>query len=70
MNEVNLQMKTLEGKAVNRIIDISNIQYQSEQCNVTATCPEIQRTMLLEWIEERGNQQHNTELTLVSWYLS
>jgi len=69
MEQVTLELKTLEGKTVTRTIDISNIQFPSKKICITATDPEIQRTKLLEWIEERGNEQHETELSLVSWYV-
>ena len=69
MEQVTLKLKTLEGKTVTSTIDISNIQFRSNKICITATDPEIQRTKLLEWIEERGNEQHETELSLVSWYV-
>ena len=69
MENVTLEMKTAEGQIVRRTIDISNIQYRSDQISIIATDPEMQRTKLLEWIEESGNQQHETQLSLVSWYV-
>lgn len=74
MEQVTLELKTLEGKIVTRTIDISNIQYRScsegvTRLKITPADPEIQRKRLLEWIEERGNQQHETQLSLVSWYV-
>jgi len=69
MYQVTLQMNTLEGQSVTRTIDISNIQYPEGQCNVTASDPETQHAMLVAWIQERGNPQHETALALVSWYI-
>lgn len=69
MNNVTLEMKSAEGQTVCRTIDISNIQFRSNKICITATDPEIQRTKILEWIEERGNEQHETQLSLVSWYV-
>lgn len=69
MENVTLEMKTATGKTVTRTIDISNIQFRSNVCCITATDPEMQREMLLEWISDRGNEQHETTLSLVSWYV-
>jgi hypothetical protein len=69
MENVTLEMKSAEGQTVRRTIDISNIQFRSNKICITATDPEMQRTKILEWIEERGNEQHETQLSLVSWYV-
>jgi hypothetical protein len=69
MNNVTVEMKSAEGKTINRTIDITVLQYRSDAISIIATDPEMQRTKLLEWIEERGNEQHETELSLVSWYV-
>ena len=69
MNNVTVEMKSAEGKTISRTIDITVLQYQSDAISIIATDPEMQRTKLLEWIEERGNEQHETQLSLVSWYV-
>jgi len=69
MENVTVEMKSAEGKIISRTLDITVLQYRSDVISITATDPEMQRTKLLEWIEERGNEQHETELSLVSWYV-
>ena len=69
ITQVGLTMKTSEGNTVERAIDISNIQYPCGEYNRTATNPEQQKALLENWIEERGNEQHDTELTLISWWI-
>ena len=69
MENVTVEMKSAEGKTISHTIDITVLQYRSDAISIIATDPEMQRTKLLEWIEERGNEQHETELSLVSWYV-
>lgn len=69
MKTVYLTMRTAEGKEVNREIDGSNILVSVGETSQYATSPELQRELLNEWIEDRGNDQHATELTLVSWFV-
>lgn len=60
-------MKTAEGKTVERTIDITNLLIHRGSTSVVAQNPDHQRELLEDWIALRGNDQHNTELTLVSW---
>lgn len=53
------------GAIVKREIDLSLFAIDRFVMSNT----ELQRKALLEWIEQRGNQQHNADLTLVSWYI-
>ena len=62
-------LDTLNNKEVTRDIDISNIYIDNGTCWQVATSPERQRELLNEWIEDRANDQHETILELVSWYL-
>lgn len=63
---------TLEdnGKQVERELDISIFMFNNCLYN-----PELQRSVLLDWIEERGNPQHSTndkqaDLKLVCWSIT
>jgi hypothetical protein len=70
MQDVTLTMKDeLTGKVVTRIIDITNAM------NSASVCYELgdeasQRRNLENWINERGNEQHETILSLVSWEIN
>lgn len=68
--EVHLQMKTAEGRIVNRNIDISNLYVNVGDTTRITMNLEQQRELLEEWIELRGNDQHDTKLTLIYWGLS
>jgi len=35
--------------------------------NTFITDEDMQRQIILEWIEERGEAQHNSKLELISW---
>tara|TARA_R110000765_G_scaffold292026_4_gene387659 strand:+ start:1727 stop:1951 length:225 start_codon:yes stop_codon:yes gene_type:complete len=70
MYEVNITMKDASnGKTVSRTIDGSNLMVHNGETSHIASCPEIQRTLLQQWINERANEQHGTMLELVSWFL-
>lgn len=69
MYNVKLNMvDTKTGDEVIRNIDMTNA------CNSDANghyipSKEDQRKNLEQWIKERGNKQHETELKLISWEL-
>jgi len=70
MNDVTLQMiDVFTGKQVARTIDITNAMTSGEQC-LELRDEQSQRAALQSWINERGNQQHDTMLDLVSWSFS
>ena len=50
---------------VHRSIDISVIAIHAQGDYFPG--PEKQRVLLQQWCNERGNQQHNTILTIKSW---
>lgn len=50
---------------VNRVIDITNFTLHTG----FIPCVERQAEILKQWIKERANDQHDTSLTLVSWYV-
>lgn len=65
MKDIKVTMRDdFTGEEVERTIDISNFSIRDAQHNV-----ERQREILLEWIEQRANPQHETSLSLVSWYI-
>ncbi|MFK5949535.1 MAG: hypothetical protein QM500_12285 [Methylococcales bacterium] len=67
MQQVTLTMEDLyTGKVINRTIDITNAMYQGSSSWVLGS-HQSQESKLKEWIEDRGNAQHNTELELISW---
>jgi hypothetical protein len=67
MTTVTLQMiDELTGKTVSRTIDAINAYSNGDYCWELKGENE-QRKNLNKWILERGNQQHETILTLVSW---
>lgn len=69
METIYLTMRdTRTDKEVTREIDISNFYVNGGDCHRVERNPEAQREMLIDWIEWRGNEQHDTELALVSWY--
>jgi len=68
--EVHLRMKTAEGKFVDRSIDITNLLVHRGSASVISQNIDTQRNLLEGWIEERGNEQHGTTLTLISWTVS
>ena len=66
MKNIHITMQTAEGEYVEREIDITNFTlYDGRIPSV-----ERQHDLLLEWIEERGNPQHDTTLSLVKWYIA
>ena len=67
MNTVTLQMiDELTGNAVSRTIDITNAMSNGQYCWELKGENE-QRKNLNNWILQRGNEQHATILSLVSW---
>jgi len=68
--EVHLRMKTAEGKTVDRSIDITNLLLHVGNNSVVAHNTETQRALLEDWIKYRGNDQHATTLTLISWSIT
>ena len=69
MTTIHLTMTDdLTGSKVLRSIDISNLINWNTQMVVKTEGK--QREMLEEWINERGNEQHDTLLTLNSWLIS
>lgn len=67
MNTVTLQMiDELTGQTVSRTIDITNAMSNGQYCWELKGENE-QRKNLNNWILQRGNEQHATILTLVSW---
>lgn len=67
MRTVTLQMiDELTGETVSRTIDATNAYSNGEYCWELKSENE-QRKNLNDWILDRGNQQHETILTLVSW---
>lgn len=64
--QVHLTLKEhAKNRIVERTIDISNLINWST--GYVATNPEVQRELLQEWIEDRGVDQHDSELSLISW---
>jgi len=58
----------LTGEKIERSIDASNVTIPQGDLMVIAD-PEKQFKLLEKWIEERGNAQHNTALSLICWYV-
>jgi len=56
----------LSGETVKRVIDITNALVDNGTARVLGD-RESQRRRLNNWIEERGNKQHDTILRLVDW---
>ncbi len=70
MRTVTLTMTdTLNNKEVIRTIDGLNAYSSGSVCYELRGENE-QRRNLENWISKRGNEQHNTKLTLVSWNLN
>ena len=69
MTTVTLNMKDeLNGTNVSRTIDGSNlINWSTQKMYQTES---TQREMLEEWINERGNEQHDTLLSLIDWTIN
>ena len=66
-NHVELTMKDgLTGETVVRRLDKINAMKSGESCWEIGH-EASQRLQLTRWIEERGNEQHRTLLSLVSW---
>lgn len=67
MQNVNLKMNDLlNDSIVERTIDISNAMTSGSVCWELGN-KETQKEGLERWISERGNDQHETILELVSW---
>ena len=70
MTTVTLKMNDLlNGKEVVRTIDATNVYSSGNETWVLRGELE-QRKNLQRWIMERGNEQHDTILELVSWKLN
>jgi len=71
VQEIHITMKDIlnDNNDINRVIDISNFYVHDCSCSRITYNPDIQHRMLTEWITERGNEQHNTKLQLISWYI-
>ena len=69
MKNVTLTMKDLKGNETIRTIDSINAMTSGSECWELRGQNE-QRKRLELWISERGNEQHNTKLVLVSWTFS
>jgi hypothetical protein len=69
MYEVTVEMRDeFTGKTVTRVIDGSNLMVHDGETSYMTHNPETQSQLLKTWIEERANEQHETILSLVSWY--
>ena len=67
MRDVKLNMTDeMTGEKVERTIDITNAMSSGSVCWELRGEDE-QRKRLQNWIDERGNEQHDTLLTLNSW---
>ena len=66
---VRITMQELENdnREATRDIDISNIM--NWDTGRYYTDPDLQHGCLLSWIENRGVEQHDSALQLISWYL-
>lgn len=70
MKQVYLTLKdTKTSNLIERAIDISNVMVPCDECNMIADV-ETQSKLIKEWIADRGNEQHATALSLVSWYIA
>ena len=73
---VTIQMQDeLNNKLVERTIDGSNLLVNDDNAPLGFECSIIgnikqQEQSLNNWIMERGNEQHDTILTLVSWTIN
>ena len=66
---VTITMTNSTGETVVRTIDSTNAKTSGSECWELRGEGE-QRSRLESWIRERGNAQHKTILTLVSWTFS
>jgi hypothetical protein len=68
-NKTNVVLNMLDsaGKKVTRTIDKLNAFSNGSVC-WELRGPSEQRLQLERWINERGNEQHATKLTLIDWY--
>ena len=64
-----IMLDELTNQIVNRTIDITNAMCNIHPCWTLRT-KEDQRRNLERWIDERGNAQHDTLLTLQSWTIN
>ena len=70
MQTIVINMKTKQGKLVRREIDISNFARHEGGTAVVETEPRKQRAILQDWIDTRGNVQHETVLQLIDWFIT
>ena len=68
MKTVQLTMTDSDNKTVRREIDITNAMHSGSECWELGGI-ESQRAALEDWIQDIGNEQSNTELTLVDWLI-
>ena len=71
MTDLNLILTDeLTNKEVTRTIDITNIMVASNGAMEVARDEDTRRSLINDWICERGNLQHETILTLKSYSIS
>ena len=68
-NNVFLNMTNSKGEKVSRTIDALNAYTSGSECWELRGSSQ-QREQLERWINERGNEQHATKLTLIDWYFN
>jgi len=67
MENVTLKMQDqLTGKIVTRTIDATNAMTSGSNCWELREKSEQEKN-LNNWIQERGNAQHEADLVLISW---
>jgi hypothetical protein len=67
MENVTLKMEDMyTGETITRTIHATNAYTNGSVCWEKRD-EKSQRTQLERWIKERGNEQHNTQLALISW---
>ena len=70
MLNVVVVMKTAEGEDVIRTIDNSVFMGHDGESSYITSSVERQGQLLMEWISDRANAQHDTTLTLCEWMTS
>lgn len=71
MNVITVNMQDLwTGKPVTREIDISVIYVNGAECWEVAKSQEKREQLINEWIKDRANAQHETELELISFEIN
>lgn len=68
MQTITVNMQDLwTGKTVTREIDISVIYVNGAECWEVAQSQEKREELINEWIKDRANDQHETELELIDF---